>query len=192
VLPPVVHGVREPLGDGQERVAPAGQRAVEPTGVDTVIEPEGVEVALVGEVQCRRWAVQSNELEGCRVGADPAGREALSGGGDRVVGCVADPEAARRWVEPVARGGEPVPGPGLVGVGVEAPPGLARGGDPEAGGADAWEAQDWSPVSCASATADSTSPSASRSAMLAPSAAGWGAMAMASASIGSGAVSRRA
>ena len=189
--PPVEHRVRQLLGDGEQRVTTDGQRPVEPSGVDAVVEPEDVEVGLMGQVQRRRWTLELDEEQGCGAGADPAGREPLAGGGDGFVGRVADPKAARGWVEPVARGGEGVPAPQVVGVGVETPPGPAGRGGPQAGRPGVGDVQDWSPASRASATAASTSPSASRSATLAPSAAGWAAVAMASTSIGSVATSRK-
>lgn len=113
-LPPVEDCIRQLLGDGQQRVVPTGWWLVESAGIDAVVELEDVEVGLVGQVQCGGWAVQLDEVQGCGVGADPARRESLSGGCDGVVGRVADPEAARGWVEPMARDGEPVPGPRVM------------------------------------------------------------------------------
>jgi hypothetical protein len=118
-----VNRVGELLADRQERVTTAMQRLVEACGVDPVVEAERVEVGLLGQVKRRRRLLEADQVQVGRGGGDPPGWKPFACGGERVVGGVTDPEASRRWVEPVAWMVEPGPVPPVGRFGVDAPPG---------------------------------------------------------------------
>src|SRR5882724_411914 len=51
LVPPVVDGVGEAAGDVEQGVRVGASAEQDPAGADAVVETEGIEVGLVGEVQ---------------------------------------------------------------------------------------------------------------------------------------------
>jgi hypothetical protein len=93
-IPPVVQAIRQSTTRVEQRVGVCLAAEVESAGVDAVIDPESVEVGLVGEVE--RWgsALESYQPQvPVGLGDDPAG-EPFPGGDGRPGSGVTDTEPA--------------------------------------------------------------------------------------------------